>query len=239
MARKSVAVAGATTTVTKSNPAIEGEVLAAVRVMSYIKDEKAYGIELKHYASNYRELGVKAHELLVSALMNLASSGNPARLNAFFAVHRDNDKQSIRQYIRRASIMNGLPDFHIPDRIPTEMRESALAAGKIVDFERGQWVTVRGHTSDEAKRFLKMCEQKLLNPDQKANRLVFDRNNIAEASTLGDADIFAALERSVSGYLKGNTESRTINLSDSGRKVLEKVNTLVSNAKNQFSLAEG
>jgi hypothetical protein len=213
---------------------------AGVTLFGMIKDAKKLNAGIVQFLADYKDIGDRAHIFVVSAIYHACVHGNPAPFNTLFAGLRPNDQGAVRLYVRRIQIISGM-DGVTPDgeNLASEVIAAALDAGKVLDITQGQWRVVRGHTSPEAKRLAKLCEDRFLNPDGETDKMVFARNNFAEVRTLSEADVVEQIESNIRSYLDNKSARRQISLSEGIRTKLTKMADTVGTWKNQLSLSDG
>ncbi len=168
---------------------------------------------LRAYDTVHRNLHVAA----VSAIHNLAKSGNPARLQRLYDGLRQNDQTALKLFIRRSNILVGVGGKDI-EAMPTEQLNKAAIDGQVISFEKNLFVTAKGHTTPEAKALADLCEKRFINPDGTKDKYVFERNNIAEIKTLGDTEALKAIVQL--GRFLENKENSVTKISSKVRKII-------------------
>lgn len=142
----------------------------------------------------YLQVGIRLHISAVSAIWFACKHGNPGPLNQLFGFLSSNDQAALRFFIRRSHVIVGLKGG-APEGLSPEAINSAEEAGKVFGFKDKQFTVIRGHTSDQAKFLLTLCETRFIKPDGKTDKYVFERNNFEEVRTLGDEAVLKAIIR--------------------------------------------
>lgn len=187
----------------------------------------------------YQSSGEKMHIAIVSALYNQATSGDTTLINTIHSGLRSNDKQALRLFIRRASIVNGLILTNAPqnvDVLDTETMQAMLKIGAVVSFSKDKFTTIQNPSTAAAKSFAILLEKRLLNPDGEIDKMVFERNNFAEHKLLGDADVIKSLLKTTNEALDNVADNKTYALSEAIRNRLQKIKTMLEVNLNQASL---
>lgn len=165
----------------------------------------------------YLQVGERLHIAAVSAIWFACKHGNPGPLNQLFGFLSSNDQAALRFYIRRSHVIVGLKGG-APEGLSPEAINSAEEAGKVFGFKDKQFTVIRGHTSDQAKFLLKLCETRFINPDGETDKFVFQRNNFEEVRTLGDEAVLKAIIRAAK---LEDTDRRKHHVSPKVRKFLD------------------
>jgi hypothetical protein len=202
-----------------------------------VTDSKALGSAIEKWAAYYVAAGQSAHVLFVSALWHTAKHGNPALLNRVFSVLRDNDQTAARLFVKRAAILVAMkgeePD---PTEVTSEMLQALADAGKVVDFKQGSFIVVKGHTSDEAKMLVHLCETRFIKPDGKTDMLLLERNNMAAMRLVGDSQLLDGILR-IAKSIDTESERTRVNVSDPVRKFLQGIADKAEVMKQQLNLS--
>lgn len=188
--------------------------------MNIINNGKTLNTRITNVMKRYREIGPAVHEIAVSALWHAATYGQPGPLNAIHESLRENDRQALKLFIRRASAMNANEGKN-PDGLPAEQVQTLVEAGKFLAMEKGKYLVVQGHTTEVAKSFAKLCEDKLIAPDGKDVKYVLDGNNVAETQLLGDSDILKKVVELKRALNSG--ERKVVTINDKTRTFVEKM----------------
>ena len=120
--------------------------------------------------------------------------------------------------------------------VSAEENQAAMLKGAVFGFSKGEFTIISGHTSEQAKSLLTLCEKRFINPDGKTDRKVLDRNNFAEVKTLGDTDILQQIVK-IGKQLEGDTDTRKIAVSPSVRKMVEDMASKAESTLEQLALA--
>jgi hypothetical protein len=208
-------------------------------LFAMMKDAKKLGSAVGYWIKDYQDVGARGHALFISCIYHACIHGNPALLNQMYSALRSNDAGAARLYVRRIQIINGFEGTEPKDIPASEVVAAALEAGKVLDFAQNQFTVVKGHTSPEAKRLAKLCENRFLNPDGDKDKRVFDRNNFAEVRTLMDIDAIKQIEQSAQRLLEPGGERRKVTISSGVKKFLTDIRDKAGAMKNQLSLSEG
>lgn len=192
--------------------------------------------------SSYQKARETMHVAVISALFNTATSGDVTLLNRIYEGLGSNDQTALRLYVRRASIVNGLVMSNGPadiEALDTETMTKMVKLGAIVDFKKGKFSLIQNQNSDAAKSFATVLESRLLNPDGKRDKMVFERNNFAEHKTLGDADVLKALLKTANEALNNASDNKTYSISAALKAKLGKIKTMLEVGQQQATLSEG
>lgn len=205
---------------------------AAVTLDAIIQDSGKLSAFIARTLTDYHKIGHALHVAAVSAIWHAAKTGNPVLLNRLYHGLRSNDGTALRAYIRRAAIIVGL-NGEVPEGITDQsVIQAAFDAGKFLDFKQQEFIVTNGHTSDQAKATVTLCEQFLLNPDGKVHKRFMDRNNFAELSTLGDSQVLSQLEATMTRLLDSKSETRKVKLSAKVRTFIEGLRDRIETQKN-------
>lgn len=194
----------------------------------------------KHTAATlktYASVGVRLHVDAISGLYHAAKHGDPVHLNRLYAGLRSNDQTALKMYIRRVHAILGVDGADI-DGLDTDVLQAAIENGTILGMKKGEFFIVKGHTTTEAKLLVDLCDKRFINPDGDVDRMVFDRNNLSEVKTLGDAEVLSQLI-TLSAKVDTTSEKTKVTVSDSVRKFLSGIRDQAEAMKNQTTLAEG
>lgn len=212
--------------------------------MEIIQDGKKLNAYIDSALKTYKTVGGKIHVAVASALFLAANTGQNAYLNKIYPALRSNDQQAMKLFIRRAQIINGLvlagADFATatPDGLPSDEVVAAAAAGQVVDLVKGEFLVVKGHTSDEAKGLANLVINRLVNPDGEVDKAVLERNNFAEVKTLGDNQVLDQLIKLAKEATSGSTDRKTVAVSKHIQDFLVKIKDNAEVMKQQLSLAK-
>lgn len=210
--------------------------------MSIITKTKELTTAVAAFAISYKEVQEQAHVIAVSAIWHVAKFGDVTNLNRLNAVLSSNDQTALKMYLRRIQTVNGLVlggDNVSPEGLPSEVLNQKLEAGAIVTFKKGEYVVVKGHTSDAATNLVGLCETRFITPDGKEDKKVFERNNFAEQKTFGDVEVLDTLAKQITQALAPSTEKRVNNLSTGTRSYLESLLDAMKQRKSQLTLSAG
>ena len=203
--------------------------------MKIITETKSLRESIARTLKTYTSVGARIHEQAVSAIWHGCKHGNPVLLNQLFVGLRPNDQQALRMYLNRAQIINGL-EGGSPEGRSAEENQAAMLKGAVFGFSKGEFTIISGHTSEQAKSLLTLCEKRFINPNGKTDRKVLDRNNFAEVKTLGDTDILQQIVK-IGKQLEGDTDTRKIAVSPSVRKMVEDMASKAESTLEQLALA--
>lgn len=202
--------------------------------MKIINNGKTLNTRIASVMKRYREIGTAVHEIAVSAMWHAATYGQPGPLNAIHESLRENDRQALKLFIRRASAMNANGGKN-PDGMNAEDIQTLVEAGKFLTFEKGKYLVTQGHTTEVAKSFAKLAEDRLIVPDGKDVKYVLDGNNVVETQLLGDTDILkkvAELKRALN-----SSERKVVAINDKTRAFVEKIASEAETMMEQHKLA--
>lgn len=202
-----------------------------------ITDGKLLDKEITATGTLYASAHKRLHAAAVSAIAFAARTGQVGPLNRLYGFLKTNDQSALTAYIRRAHAIVGL-EGDIPDGKEKAVVQAAIEAGAVFGFADKQFTIKRGHTTAEAKALTKLCADRFINPDGKRDREVFDRNVLSEIAVLNDQDALSRLVKLGKEITSGNTDRRTIKVSD---KVARFIGDAAGKAEvmlNQLSLTE-
>lgn len=211
--------------------------------MELIQDGKKLNTLIDATLKSYKTVGERIHIVVASALFLAATTGQNAYLNKIYPALRSNDQQAMKLFIRRAHIINGLvlagSDFNTatPDGLASSVVVEAAARGAVVDLVKGEFVVTKGHTSDEAKALANLVINRLAKPDGEIDKAVLERNNFAEVKTLGDAQVLDAILKLAKEVTGGNTDKKTVAVSDHITKFLTEMADKAKTMKQQLELS--
>lgn len=192
--------------------------------------------------AGYKKSGEDMHVAIVSAIHNVARSGDVTLLNRIAESLRSNDAGALKLYIRRIGIANGLAMTGGPAEIEvldTQTMEEMLKLGAVIGFSKGRYVCLQNPATDAAKNLVKLCEKRFLNPDGETDKMVFERNNFAEHKTLNDADVLKAVLKPINEALGNNADNKTFVLSETIKKRLEQIKNMLEVNHKQATLDKG
>lgn len=220
--------AGTAVTTTARKPKAE-----IILPLAIIRDSAKLAREIGSALSLYDSVGKRLHIAACSALFHAATTGNPAHLQKLYDGLRSNDQQNLRLWLRRCAATVGL-NGEAPDGMPSDQVTAAVENGSILAFRNKAFVVTQGHTSDAAKLTAKLLDERWINPDPEAgDRMVFERNNFAEITTLGDRDVLQSIIRATK---VDSTENRVVHVGASTKKFLDKIRETAETMLKQHDL---
>lgn len=196
--------------------------------MELIQDGKKLNSYIDASLKVYKTAGARIHLAIVSALFLAAATGQNAYLNRIYPALRSNDQQAMKLFIRRAQIINGMilggaGAMATPEGLSSEEVVAFAAAGEVVQLVKGEFIVVKGHTTDEAKSLASLVINRLAKPDGEVDKAVLERNNFAEVKTLGDTQVLDALLKLAKEVEAGSTDKKTVKVSNPIAKLLARI----------------
>lgn len=173
---------------------------------------KAVTLVIKN-GKTYRD---RLHVAAVSALFHAAEHGQPEPLNRIYFSLTDNDKQALKNYIRRAAAIIGLGDVkQVLEMVKPDVLKAAVDIGTWLRFKNETGFEVIKNSQVETVKaakagFMSLAESHLINPDGKQYKRFFDRFVITEIKVLSGSTVLDTMTKTIKEVKAGNTDKREV-----------------------------
>lgn len=173
----------------------------ALNGMTRISDPIVLNAAIAQWGKDGVKHRTKGHLILVSALYHVASHGNVKVLNNLFKIASTNDRNAIRNYVRRFQTEMELKDSKF---VPKRDDEGAEVQTDVafLDFAKGEFHIRSGHMANR-ERFKVFADEHLINPSKRWP-MYSDINILAEKARFDTTSLATRLKALLRNANKGD-----------------------------------